>query len=138
MSAPTSHTVLASLRTNAWRRIPEGADYESGFHRGWQEARRNPQPKRGEHSFQWADELAEYIEVHYEYTPAEAQTWDHPGYPSECIVTAAYLHGVDILPLLSEDKVERMAEKAEEAINDARADALEARAAARWEERDAA
>jgi hypothetical protein len=71
-----------------------------------------PQPGPGQIVFMWASDCVVDIECHLDYEPEERQTWEHPGYPENATLCAAYLRGVDIYEMLSEKQILRIEEAA--------------------------
>jgi len=61
------------------------------------------------------------VVVYYEYTPAEKQTWDHPGCEAEIEISGVYLkvehgsklphHPVDILSLIDDSIFDEIEQK---------------------------
>lgn len=71
-----------------------------------------PAPGRGQISYTWDSPISEPIECHLDYTPAERGSRERgtgmqleTDWPESVELTAAYLRGVDILPLLSSDQI---------------------------------
>ena len=52
------------------------------------------------------DEVDQPLVCHLDYQPSEDGRGDHPDYPSTMCLEAAYIKDVDILGLLSPDKIE--------------------------------
>ncbi|AMM23019.1 hypothetical protein [Variovorax sp. PAMC 28711] len=73
---------------------------------------RAPACPRGMFTFEWHTDIDEPVVCHLEYEAAEeAQPYGdapYPGCPESICLGAAYLKGVDILPLLSEEQVTRI------------------------------
>lgn len=45
---------------------------------------------------------------HFEHTPGEPMTWDHPGSPAETNLIAAYVRGWDCYRLLSDEQIHKI------------------------------
>lgn len=62
--------------------------------------------------YKWSTDCSELIECHLDYQKAEKGDDEYPGCSAEVTLTAAYLRGVDIFYLLSEDQISEIEEKA--------------------------
>lgn len=65
-----------------------------------------------------------------EYTPAEGDGWNDQRYPEDCVLVAAYVRGVNVVSLLSEDDCRDLEI---EALESGGREAEEARAEAAWD-----
>lgn len=65
----------------------------------------------GQFAYEW-NILDEPIVCHLEYSPAEGDGWHEPHYDASVNLCAAYLHGTDILDLLSSQQCNRIEEQA--------------------------
>ena len=79
---------------------------------------KNPPCPVGEFEYEWAAGIAEYVVCHLEYEAGEQGKRDSyglpetPDYPSRCYLLAAYIRGLDIVELLSDDQRQEIEEKA--------------------------
>jgi hypothetical protein len=62
--------------------------------------------------YTWSTDCVELIECHLDVEPAEKGDNEMPSYPAQVTLVSAYLRGVDIYYLLSEDQISEIEEKA--------------------------
>lgn len=72
----------------------------------------HPAAGPGQIIYTWHTDCYEPIECHLDYQRAEKQTEEYPGCDAEMTLTAAYLRGVDIFYLLSQDQIDEIEEQA--------------------------
>jgi hypothetical protein len=81
---------------------------------------------------QLPSDLREYVDeaalegvqlvCHVQYDPGEPQTRWHPGCPSSALLAACYLHGTDLLPIMSSDQIADIEARAHNALDECAAD----------------
>lgn len=71
-----------------------------------------PQINSSQMIYTWSTDCTENIECHLDVEPAEKGDNEMPSYPAQVTLVAAYLRGVDIYYLLSEDQISEIEEKA--------------------------
>ena len=96
----------------------------------------------GQIEFLWSTDCVVDIVCHLAYSPAEGDGWHLPRHEADCTLVAAYVRGVDIIELLSQDQCREVECKAmernEERLSDMDDDAAEARHQDRLDRFDAA
>lgn len=112
--APAEAQPLPSVRAPASLQILTDARAQREIDNALTEARRFKVPALGRDqiSFMWSTDCVVDIECHLDYQPEEAQTLEYPGCSENVTLGAAYLRGVDILALLSDEQISSIEEKA--------------------------
>lgn len=72
----------------------------------------HPAAGPGQIIYIWQTDCDEPIECHLDYQRAEKQTLEYPGCDAEVTLNAAYLRGVNIFYLLSQDQIDEIEEQA--------------------------
>jgi hypothetical protein len=75
------------------------------------------------------------LDVEYDYSPAEPQTYDEPGCPAEVVINGVYHEKIDIIEILNQATLDRISEIILEKIDEECKNAEYDRADQYWQDR---